>query len=43
VEQGSHQQLLDARGHYYELYNSQFSGGDQEQAALLGTSEAGTP
>jgi len=26
VEQGNHQQLLDARGHYFELYNSQFAG-----------------
>jgi ATP-binding cassette subfamily B protein len=26
VEQGNHAQLLEARGPYYELYNSQFSG-----------------
>jgi ATP-binding cassette subfamily B multidrug efflux pump len=25
VEQGSHHELLEARGHYYELYNSQFA------------------
>jgi ATP-binding cassette subfamily B protein len=26
VEQGSHEQLLTARGAYYRLYQSQFSG-----------------
>jgi ATP-binding cassette subfamily B multidrug efflux pump len=26
VEQGTHQQLLDARGFYYHLYISQFKG-----------------
>ncbi len=25
VEQGTHAELLDARGHYFELYNSQFT------------------
>jgi len=24
IEQGSHQELMDARGFYYELYASQF-------------------
>jgi ATP-binding cassette subfamily B protein len=27
IEQGSHQQLLDANGFYADLYNSQFSDG----------------
>jgi ATP-binding cassette subfamily B multidrug efflux pump len=26
VEQGSHHDLLDRKGHYYELYNAQFAG-----------------
>jgi ATP-binding cassette subfamily B multidrug efflux pump len=30
VEQGSHRELLDARGHYFDLYNSQFSGAIEE-------------
>ena len=30
VEQGSHHELLDARGHYWELYNSQFSAAIEE-------------
>src|SRR6195256_1471226 len=30
VEQGNHHELLEARGHYYELYNSQFAGGLEE-------------
>jgi ATP-binding cassette subfamily B multidrug efflux pump len=25
VEQGTHQELLEARGHYFDLYNSQFT------------------
>jgi ATP-binding cassette subfamily B multidrug efflux pump len=38
VEQGNHAQLLEARGPYFELYNSQFSG---EPAAV--ESEAAAP
>ncbi len=30
VEQGSHTELLEARGHYYELYNSQFAAPAEE-------------
>jgi len=30
VEQGNHQQLLDARGHYFDLYNSQFAAAIEE-------------
>ena len=30
VEQGTHQELLDARGFYYNLYNSQFTNGATE-------------
>jgi ATP-binding cassette subfamily B multidrug efflux pump len=30
VEQGSHHELLEARGHYFDLYNSQFAGGKEE-------------
>ena len=26
VEQGSHKELLDKKGFYYQLYNSQFAG-----------------
>ncbi len=25
VEQGNHHELLEARGHYYDLYQSQFA------------------
>jgi ABC-type multidrug transport system fused ATPase/permease subunit len=25
IEQGTHKELLEAKGFYYELYNSQFS------------------
>jgi ATP-binding cassette subfamily B protein len=41
VEQGSHDQLLDARGAYYRLYNSQFVGPmdeDEAQTPQLSTS-----
>ena len=30
VEQGSHQELLEARGHYFDLYNSQFTAAIEE-------------
>ena len=30
VEQGSHHELLEARGHYFDLYNSQFAAGREE-------------
>jgi ATP-binding cassette, subfamily B, multidrug efflux pump len=30
VEQGIHHELLDARGHYFELYNSQFTAAIEE-------------
>ena len=30
VEQGTHHELLDARGHYFELYNSQFTAAIEE-------------
>ncbi len=30
VEQGTHQELLEARGHYYDLYNSQFTAAIEE-------------
>ncbi|MET3806243.1 ATP-binding cassette subfamily B protein [Nakamurella sp. UYEF19] len=33
VEQGSHEQLLDAEGAYFRLYNSQFAGADLEEEA----------
>ncbi|MEA2484853.1 MAG: ATP-binding cassette, subfamily multidrug efflux pump [Thermoleophilaceae bacterium] len=38
VEQGNHHELLEARGHYYELYNSQFAAAIEEE-----TEEGGTP
>lgn len=31
IEQGSHQQLLDQKGFYYDLYNSQFIGASVEE------------
>ncbi len=31
IEQGSHQQLLDKKGFYYDLYNSQFIGATVEE------------
>jgi ATP-binding cassette, subfamily B, multidrug efflux pump len=30
VEQGTHQELLEARGHYFDLYNSQFAAAIEE-------------
>ncbi|MDF2746376.1 MAG: putative transporter permease/ATP-binding protein [Propionibacteriaceae bacterium] len=30
VEQGTHHELLEARGHYFDLYNSQFAGAIEE-------------
>jgi ATP-binding cassette, subfamily B, multidrug efflux pump len=33
VEKGNHHELLAARGHYYELYNSQFSEAIEDEAA----------
>ena len=30
VEQGTHRELLDARGHYFDLYNSQFAAAIEE-------------
>ena len=30
VEQGTHHELLEARGHYYDLYNSQFAAAIEE-------------
>ena len=34
VEQGSHHELLEARGHYFDLYNSQFAAGREELEAI---------
>ncbi len=31
IEQGTHQELLDQKGFYYDLYNSQFIGATQEE------------
>jgi ATP-binding cassette subfamily B protein len=36
AEQGTHAELLRARGHYYKLYTQQFR---QERAAAYGTLE----
>jgi ATP-binding cassette subfamily B protein len=33
IEQGNHQQLLDQKGFYYDLYNSQFVGAAVEEEA----------
>jgi ATP-binding cassette, subfamily B, multidrug efflux pump len=44
VEQGNHHDLLLARGHYYDLYSSQFAAPMDEDAALETASSAvGTP
>jgi ATP-binding cassette subfamily B protein len=43
VEQGNHAALLAAKGAYYDLYQSQFSGGvdaDEELAAVVGAAGA---
>ena len=34
VEQGTHHELLDARGHYFDLYNSQFTAAIEELEEL---------
>ena len=34
VEQGSHHELLEARGRYFDLYNSQFAAGREELEAI---------
>jgi ATP-binding cassette subfamily B protein len=34
VEQGAHHELLEARGHYFDLYNSQFAAGREELEEL---------
>ena len=44
VEQGTHQELLDAKGAYFDLYQSQFSGAVEEeelQPASLGRAVGG--
>src|SRR5690606_37087587 len=41
VEQGSHEQLLAHRGAYYELYQSQFKGTDENDDAEEGAAGAG--
>jgi ATP-binding cassette subfamily B multidrug efflux pump len=48
VEQGSHHELLEARGHYFDLYNSQFAAGREEleelrQAAPVGAGPSRSP
>jgi ATP-binding cassette, subfamily B, multidrug efflux pump len=41
VEQGTHYQLLEARGHYFDLYNSQFAAGREELEDLQPTVAVG--
>ena len=48
VEQGTHQQLLEARGHYFDLYNSQFTAAIEEpeeerSATPVGAGRPGGP
>ena len=48
VEQGTHQELLEARGHYFDLYNSQFTAAIEEPeeerpAATVGAGPAAGP
>ncbi len=37
IEQGNHQQLLDQKGFYYDLYNSQFIGASVEEEPAVET------
>ena len=44
IEQGSHQELLDKKGFYYDLYNSQFIGATvEEEPAAQPTGFSGFP
>lgn len=44
IEQGSHQELLDKKGFYYDLYNSQFIGAAvEEQPAVQPAAFSGFP
>ena len=44
IEQGNHQQLLDQKGFYYDLYNSQFIGATvEEEPAAQPTGFSGFP
>ena len=47
VEQGTHTELLDARGHYFKLYNSQFAAAIEEpesnELVPAGSTPAGRP
>ena len=48
VEQGTHHELLDARGHYFDLYNSQFAAGkedleEERPARPVGVGSGGGP
>lgn len=45
IEQGNHEQLLAAKGFYYDLYNSQFLGAavEEEEAAAESTGFSGFP
>ncbi len=40
VEQGNHEQLLEARGAYFRLYNAQFAGADLDEEAAAPTGGA---
>lgn len=42
VEQGSHEELLERRGAYYELYQSQFAGEHAEEAFVIDEQVAAT-
>jgi ATP-binding cassette subfamily B protein len=41
VEQGTHYELLEARGHYFDLYNSQFTAAIEELEELRPAVPAG--
>lgn len=43
IEQGNHQQLLEQKGFYYELYNSQFLGAVNEEPQAETTESTGFP
>jgi ATP-binding cassette subfamily B protein len=36
VEQGTHDELLAARGAYYDLYHAQFAGAIEDESELAG-------
>ena len=40
VEQGTHEQLIEKKGAYFRLYNSQFESSSDPDGELVGLTEA---